>query len=181
MRRYRRDVIQPENKVSSWSLRHDGELFKGQYHPFGCLIDFKPSPVRGKNATAKFAPKSVPGVFLGWFILPGGIFHGDYLVVALDEFREIDGKPPAVTIQRVKEIYRDPVAPITFPLKKHHDKRRRELPDIDTIVDGPEPAPEDVPPPKMVEEGEDSGDDVVPDTCQLKVRQGRQRHHLRQL
>ena len=56
------------------------------------------------------------------------------------------------------------MAPITFPLKKSHDKRRRELPDkSDGVVDGPEPAPDDAPPPKVVDEGEDAGDDAVPD------------------
>ena len=62
--------------TSSWQLRHKGGKFKGLRAPFGCLIDFKPSPTRIKP-TAKFAPKSVPVVFVGYHFLPGGRWRGD--------------------------------------------------------------------------------------------------------
>jgi len=56
---------------SSWQRRHGGGAFKGLRVPFGCLIDFKPSPTRGK-ATPKFAPKAVPG--FSWDII---CYQGD--------------------------------------------------------------------------------------------------------
>ena len=76
---------------SSWQRRHGAtNAFKGLKLPFGCLIDFKPSPTRGK-ATPKFAPKAVPGIFLGYHLLPGGRWVGDYKVAELNSFQCKEG------------------------------------------------------------------------------------------
>ena len=72
--------------TSPFKVRLPNSVFKGDQLPFGCLIDFKPSPVKGKVAP-KFAPTAMPGVFLGWQIQPGGKFRGEYIVASLAEFK----------------------------------------------------------------------------------------------
>ena len=112
---------------SPWRLRHK-QAFKGQVLPFGCLVDFKSSPVKGKVAP-KFAPKAVPGVFLGYHMLPGGRFHGDFWVASLASFKEsLTGDGGSVQIQRVKEVWKDKAAAFEFPLKPLYEKTRRTIP-----------------------------------------------------
>eukprot|EP00971_Amphidinium_carterae_P145660 2886749-Amphidinium_carterae.1 len=48
--------------VSAWDRRHASE-FKGKLIPFGALINFKQVPVK-EDRQLKFAPRSVPGLFL---------------------------------------------------------------------------------------------------------------------
>ena len=74
---------------SPWNLRHKKGQFKGPLIPFGCLVDFMQLPplVSGQ---AKFAPKATPGLFLGYHLLPGGLWGGDYLVASLAEFAHMD-------------------------------------------------------------------------------------------
>ena len=108
--------IQKTGDTSAWQLRHKSEPFKGLLAPFGCLVDFKPSPTKTKP-TAKFAPKSVPGIFLGYHVLPGGRWRGDYWVATLSSFRCKDGDQSAkVQIQRVKEVYLSVKDGYIFPL-----------------------------------------------------------------
>ena len=110
-----------------WDIRHPDMPFKGQIIPFGSLVDFKPSPVKGK-IISKFEARSVPGIFLGWFLVPGGRFKGDYLVISLSDLTSHLQKPSSrVFVQRVKEIYRDASEPYIFPLKPLHDKVRRTI------------------------------------------------------
>ena len=70
--------------LSPWESRFGGRKFEGLRIPFGALVDFRPSPVRGQQP--KFSPKGVPGVFLGYVLLPGGKFKGDYIVAPLSDF-----------------------------------------------------------------------------------------------
>jgi hypothetical protein len=73
---------------SAWNRRHKKGHFKGNLVPFGSLVDFKPSPVYlQKHPLCKFSPRALPGVFLGYYLHPGGIWRGEYIVAALDDFR----------------------------------------------------------------------------------------------
>jgi len=60
--------------LSPWESRFGGRKFEGLRIPCGALVDFRPSPVRGQQP--KFSPKGVPGVFLGYVLLPGGEVQG---------------------------------------------------------------------------------------------------------
>ena len=100
-----------ENPIltSAWEKRHNGEPFSGPKFPFGCLIDFKPTPVNDKtmeNKQPKFSPNAVPGLFLGYFVSPGGRWRGDFLVTRLTDFK--DPALKKVQVQRVKEVYMQP-------------------------------------------------------------------------
>ena len=80
--------------VSAWEKRHKGDPFSGPKIPFGALVDFKPSPVeKVKIQEPKFGPKGVPGIFLGYVLLPGGKWKGDFLVARLEDFRSANPRP----------------------------------------------------------------------------------------
>ena len=66
---------------SALEHRHNKGQFKGPQLLFGCVIDFKLTPVVGKPGP-KFDPKAIPGIFLGYHVLPGGRWQGDYWVAA---------------------------------------------------------------------------------------------------
>jgi hypothetical protein len=68
-------------KRSPWTIRHKGKKFEGKRLPFGCLIDFLPSPIA--DPQLKFAPRAQPGLFIGWRLHPGGTWRNEYLVVPL--------------------------------------------------------------------------------------------------
>ena len=58
-------------------------MFKGKLIPFGALVDFVPQKdVRDKQP--KFDPDTVPGVFLGYILRPGGAWKGDFRVADLE-------------------------------------------------------------------------------------------------
>ena len=63
-----RNVTENEDGISSWELTH-GKKFDGCKFPFGCLVNFKPSPTR--DNTLKLGPKGHVGVFAGYFVAPG--------------------------------------------------------------------------------------------------------------
>ncbi len=56
---------------TAWKLRR-GSDFNRHMLPCGCLVDFKPTTQRIIDGQEKFAPKSVPGLFIIYFMLPGG-------------------------------------------------------------------------------------------------------------
>jgi hypothetical protein len=121
---------------SPWNKRHGKGQFKGLRLPFGCLIDFKPMKTREKES-AKFDPKGVPGIFLGYKLHPGGKWKSEYLVAELHEFDDMDDVANGrVSIQTVREIYFPIGGKPTFPLKERYDRIKRSLPDFAERADG---------------------------------------------
>jgi hypothetical protein len=71
---------------SAWHKRHKQGHFKGEIIPFGALIDFRPlKPIL--SMFPKFEKRSLPGIFLGYHLMSGERFYGDYLVAPLQDFR----------------------------------------------------------------------------------------------
>ena len=116
-----------DDGLSPYSRRH-GIEFSGERLPFGCLIDYKPADPDTKELP-KFGPRGVPGIFLGYYVAPGGVWREDYLVVPLDEvnlesyesFRASFRHP-----KRVKEVYHDHRG-YEFPVKQAADQTLRRL------------------------------------------------------
>ena len=78
---------------------------------------------------SKFEPRSVPGLFIGWVLQPGGKFKGDYLAISLEDMKTLLQKPKnaRIFVQRIKEIYHNEAEGFIFPLKKQYDENRRNL------------------------------------------------------
>ena len=90
------------NGDSSWNRRHRKGHSNGPLYPFGCLVDFMPTPQK-MGAVHKFASRATPGIFIGYVLLPGGRWKGDFLVAPLSEFDCLPGRQRIeVKIQRVK-------------------------------------------------------------------------------
>ena len=64
-------------QVSACLKRHGAE-FTGKRWPFGALCSFK-IPRDCPSDRMKFDPDCVQGLFLGWFLQPGGKWTGAYL------------------------------------------------------------------------------------------------------
>ena len=85
-----------------------------------------PSPIRG--AMPKFAPRTQPGLFLGYFLLPGGRWKGDILAASLDDLKSTLDDPNArISVHRVKEVTRDASQAVTFPFKAIHERNRASV------------------------------------------------------
>ncbi len=115
---------------SAWHKRHKQGHFDGPKIPFGALIDFKPQKDDAKKIT-KGSPDTVPGVFLGYKIQPGGLWQGEYRVAALTEFVSLDlvafGRHDDIHHQVVKEIVWFPKMVVVFPLRAKYDYCTRSL------------------------------------------------------
>ena len=98
---------------------HDrfGEKWHGPLFPFGCMVVYRPpNPYKSRQ---KFAPRGRKGIFLSYFLLPGNIWKGDFVVADLEEMvNNIDGK---IRTFRIKEA-RLPPQGIVFPLREARDR-----------------------------------------------------------
>ena len=105
---------------SAYSKRHKHGQFKGKRIPFGAKVDFLPPPTLQKPLPV-FAPKAVPGVFLGWHMHPGGYWSKDYLVGYVPDFEAESGiargRRNKVRGYRVRNVLLDDNGPFVFPLK----------------------------------------------------------------
>ena len=112
-------------KKTPWYRRFN-ELFTGKIIPFGAGVYFKPAPT--KSEPSKAAPRLSYGVFLGYRILPGCKWNGQYLVGDLDDFV---GRTLAENEDRSKwhrftphitAMVALPHSGIAFPLKARYNK-----------------------------------------------------------
>lgn len=116
--------------MSPWFRRHKTE-FPGKLIPFGALIDFLQTPAK-ENKQQVFAPRAVPGFFLGYHLHPTGKFKGEYLVISCADYRSNNCK----AVQRVREVVTRPDGTFTFPLAEeidpHSSSRMFRLSDMPT-------------------------------------------------
>ena len=90
---------------SSYNKRHTQGHLKGDCMPIGALVDFMPQP---DTMVVSMGAKTIPGVFVGYHIQPGGLWNGDYLVADLAPFRkDCDVAKSKVEIHRTKEMVKD--------------------------------------------------------------------------
>ena len=68
----------------------------------------------GDTDLPKFAPRGIPGIFLGHRMSPGGVWKGDYYVCNLSDLRHGKRNP---RIQRVRSILTDNSDGWKFPMK----------------------------------------------------------------
>ena len=109
---------------SAWNKRHKQVHVKGEIIPFGALIDFSP-PKPILNMFRKFEKRSLPGIFLGYHLMNGERFYGNYLVAPLIDFRD----PPTggVRIRRIAEVITDKAEDCKFLLRESKNKSERSL------------------------------------------------------
>ena len=94
-------------------------------------MDFKPHPEAGGTRLEKYAPRAVPGVFLGYEVAPGRKWTGNYLCVELLNFDPYVKMVPLVHRPRVKEVYMRPNL-LQVPFRAESERRRYAIVDRDT-------------------------------------------------
>ena len=129
---------------SPWEKRH-GRAFTGPLLPFGCLVDFLPSPVRGEERH-KFQSRAVAGLMLGYHLQPGRRWNHEFVVATTDAFRvPLEDLTWRISTQRVREVIVDKNNSFVFPLRARHEEARGDLRPPDEVP-GPVPLTWDVPP-----------------------------------
>eukprot|EP00971_Amphidinium_carterae_P094910 1877943-Amphidinium_carterae.2 len=101
--------------VSAWDRRH-GEEFKGKLIPFGAMVNFKQTPVK-EDKQMKFAPRSVPGLFLGYHLGTGQKWKGEYLCISLVDYENESYR----SVQRIKEVVVFDDNEFKFPIAEKSD------------------------------------------------------------
>ena len=97
-----------------YELRH-GVSFQGLLIPFGALVSFYPAGPRQKQM-AKFEPRQVDGIFIGYHMQSGGKWSGDYFVVSREDFTTVAHERD-IHVQRLKEVtpsVTEPGKPVRF-------------------------------------------------------------------
>ena len=79
------DNVTVTNGDSPWNLRHGKGQFAGPLIPFGCFVDYLPKPETVKQ-WPKFEPKAHQGIFVEYYLQPGGEWKSEYLVLSLSRF-----------------------------------------------------------------------------------------------
>ena len=75
---------------SAWNLRHKNGHFKGLRIPFGCAVDFIPNVTKKKwKVRNKWTSSSIPGVFMGYKLLPGHKWSGEFFVAAIEDLKSL--------------------------------------------------------------------------------------------
>ena len=70
--------------------RRFGEPFKGPVIPFGAMVENYPISGRDQARHHQFGKKVLPGIFLGYALIAGGIGKGDILIADIDELENLD-------------------------------------------------------------------------------------------
>ncbi len=77
------NIQPPFNRKHEDNRTHKSGHFKGLLIPFGALVDFMPQP---DTKVVSMGSKTIPGVFIGCHVHPGGLWSGDYLVADYSPF-----------------------------------------------------------------------------------------------
>ena len=84
--------------------RRFGESSKGPITPFESLIECHPVSPKYQTRVHQFGKKILPGVFLGYALIAGGIWKGDVLVAdmeALEKFDASDVHPRRINAKEI--------------------------------------------------------------------------------
>ena len=96
--------------------------------PFGCLVDYLPKPAV-VLAMPKFEARACQGIFVGYYLQPGGEWKGYYLVFPLGSFDEYNyGEPRRLTeLHPVRTMEAKLTQLTSFPMKPKYDLVKRTL------------------------------------------------------
>ena len=100
--------------ASALYAKRFGNHCKAEQFCFGQMIDFIPTPGRDREKDGLrpageskdlASTRTVPGLFLGWHVHPGGKWSGDYICVSFEKLRHnVDAGPSETRIHRTKNV-----------------------------------------------------------------------------
>ena len=85
-----------EMSKTSWQMaktpfeRRIGEPFQGPIIPFGAMVEYHPISGRDPSRLHQFGKKVLPGIFLGYALIAGGLWKGDLLKADLGGVEKLD-------------------------------------------------------------------------------------------
>ena len=101
--------------------------------PFGAAVDFLPNSTKKKWAgRSKWNPNAIPGIFLGYKLLPGRKWKGEYYVASLKDCQSLDLSCDArkadsrLPVHRRGIVVEDALG-YRFPLKARYDQTNGTL------------------------------------------------------
>ena len=115
---------------SPWNKRHQkGNFDKKKVIPFGCVVDYLPKP-EVSRAMPKFEGRACQGIFVGYYLQPGGAWKGEYLVFPMGMFQDYDYEEPRrlTELHPVRTMEAKLVGNMSFPMKAKYDLLKRTLP-----------------------------------------------------
>ena len=98
---------------------------------FGAYVEFLPSSRFAAEATPKMAPKTIPGIFIGYYENVHGMTK-DYIVISLALLHEAkcylnDPLSWRLTLQIVGRVIFNATMTPQFPVKPGYDARRESI------------------------------------------------------
>ena len=94
-----------EMSKTSWPCeRRFGESFTGRAVPFGAPVEYLPNFERDKARIHQFGKKVLPGIFLGYALIAGGIWKGDTLIADIEELGKLDASEIFTRRLNAKEV-----------------------------------------------------------------------------
>ncbi len=119
---------------SSWNRRHKSGHLAGARIPFGCAVDFIPNNTKKKWKTRnKWTSNSIPGIFMGYKLLSGHVWNGEFYAAAIEDIKDFDlsvkakGLDSKLSLHTVREIVVDNLKGYIFPLKAKYDATNRSV------------------------------------------------------
>ena len=82
--------------------RQFGEPSIGPIIPFGAMVEYHPISVRDQSRLHQFGKKFLPGIFLGYELLAGGIWKGDFPIAELEKLNTSDIYPRRINAKETK-------------------------------------------------------------------------------
>ena len=80
------------------------DSFKGPTIPFGAMVEYHPISAADQSWLHQFGEKVLPGTFLGYALVAGGIGKGAVLVVDVEELERMDALEVHARRLNVKEV-----------------------------------------------------------------------------
>ena len=70
--------------------RRFGEPFKSPIIPLGALVECHPISTRDQMRLHEFGKKVLPGIFVGYALIPERFWNGDILIADLEELKNME-------------------------------------------------------------------------------------------
>ena len=84
--------------------RRFGEFFKGPIIPFGAMVEYFPISARDRPRIQQFGEKVLPGIFLGYALISGGIWEGNILIADIEDMENSDASEIYPRRLKAKEV-----------------------------------------------------------------------------
>ena len=134
-----------------------GEPLKGPIIPCGAMVEYHPISTRDHSRLHQFGKKVLPGTFLRYALIAGGIWKGDTLIADIEELEKMDASEIYPRKINAKEVLKSQQEKDPYSRQMVHQNvrerlriprtlRRKQTAGSEDLSRGRQGAPEDPPP-----------------------------------